>query len=156
MVFSLADFNDLDIPNNTHPTTPTTPNSPGLTPPPNSEPIEQSASQQNSALPTPTLDPALFTISPPRQTTTPILHGEDLTQLARHLALQKSLLKNSADELVLFAKVFASLNPPIFLSLRLEHSDPLENNLSGLLQLSFCSASLFLLSSVERYPPRYW
>ena len=117
MVFSLADFDDLHLPSDTRPTSPISPDSPRTQSisPSNPEPAEQSASQQDTSLPTPALDPALFTIPPQHRTTNPGLHGEDLTQLARHLVLQKSLSKNSADELMSFAKVLAPPNPPVFI-----------------------------------------
>jgi hypothetical protein len=73
------------------------------------------ANQQLSSLSTPAIDPVLLTLSPrpPDHGTGSMLHGEDLTQLARHLILQKSLSKNNADELVSFAKVFASVGSPV-------------------------------------------
>ena len=121
MVLSLEDIDNV-LSTNARKTPPIPPQDTSETQsdPLNTEATEESASQQNSPFTTPTLDPALLTLSPqtPIRTTNPILHGEDLTQLARHLTLQKSLSKNSADELMLFAKVFSERNTPIFLFLR--------------------------------------
>lgn len=125
MVFSLTDFDDLPLSSDSHGAPPVPPTSSSENQP--SQATEESTSQQNSTLPVPALDPALAALSPqtstPTQTTNPALHGEDLTQLARHLALQRSLSKHNTDELVLFAKVFSSANPPIcFLLTRTQRS----------------------------------
>lgn len=119
MVFSLTDFDDLNLPGDTQPTTPILSDSPETQsiPPSAPESAEQATGQQNVGLPIPALDPALFTIPQPYNATNPVLHGEDLTQLARHLALQKSLSKNGADELMSFAKVFVPMHSLVFMFL---------------------------------------
>jgi len=117
MVISLADFDDLPLSSDTRKTPPIpSADSPETQPnPPNTEATEESVSQQNPPLPTPALDPALLALSP--LTTNRTVSG-DLTQLARHLALQKSLSKHGADELVQIAKVLLSADTPVFIFLK--------------------------------------
>jgi len=121
MVYSLEEIDafPLSNPGNAPPITAplTDPGEGRLIPPPTNENTEDSAaSQDNPSLAIPALDPALAALSPPtpdRAMMNPVYHGEDLTQLARHLALQKTLSKHNTDELVQFAKVFSSSKPPI-------------------------------------------
>lgn len=120
MVFSLDDFDGLNLTNISHAATPISPST-SPAPQPHSTPgpehPEGSAGQQDTPIPTPALDPALFTpMAPLPGATTAVLRGQDLTQLARHLALQKCLSKDSMDNLVSFSKVFTLVNTPIFFS----------------------------------------
>jgi len=112
MIFSLEDFDTLPLSTNIQKNPPISPtDSPENQPNPSSNigATGESTGQQDTSLPTLALDPVLLALSPPipNPAVNPILHGEDLTQFARHLALQKGLSKHSADELVVFAKVLA-------------------------------------------------
>jgi len=123
MVLSLTYFDDLPLSSNSRDPSPTPPVDPQENyahPPSSTEATEESASQQNPTLPILALDPALIALSPltPNRTTNPTLHSEDLTQFARHLALQNSLSKPNVDKLVTFTKVFLPAHPPICLFLR--------------------------------------
>lgn len=118
MVLSLEDFDHIPLSNNTRETPPIhSPDSPGthsdITR--TTETTDEPPNQQSSSFATSALDPALLALSPPtpNRTTNPILRGEDLSQLARHLAFQKSLSKSSTDELVQFSKVVSSVGTPI-------------------------------------------
>jgi len=137
MVFSLSDFDNLQFSSNLGNTSPVFPTDSGESqsnlPSPTEATGEPATAQDSSSLAVPALDPALVPCSPlaPNQTTNPMLHSEDLTQLAHHLALQKSLSKPNANELMSFSKVFLSMDPPIHLFLRYQHSNLWENNLFG-------------------------